>query len=229
MSDEAQAFWDEMYRAHDQSCHGEPHPYVRKALASAVPGRALELGCGAGDTAVWLASRGWTVTAVDISRVALDAATEHAERAGVVSRITWQQADLRHWSTQETFDLVASLFLHTPLELDAPALLTRAAAQTRVRGTLLSVGHYTLPPWAWDPDKTDGLRSASEVADALGVHDPEWGSILAEELPRTVTGRDGRTSTVLDAVLHAVRVTPPQRDSLVAGVRQRPFDAWRPV
>ena len=205
MSDEAQAFWDKVHRRRDRSCQHAPHPYVRKALASAVPGRALELGCGHGNTAVWLASRGWTVTAVDISRIALDAAAEHAERVGVSSRITWQHADLRDWTTERTFDLVAALFLHTLLELDAPALLARAAAQTRVRGTLLSVGHYTLPPWAWNRDKTDGLRCASEIAAALGVHEPEWRTILAEELPRTVTDHDGHSSTVLDTVLHAVR------------------------
>ena len=156
----------------------EAHPYVRRALASAVPGRALELGCGLGATAIWLASYDGTVTAVDVSRVALDAAAEHAERAGVSSRITWQHAELREWATQERFDLVAALFLHTPLELDAPALLARAEAQTRVGGALLSVGHDTLPPW--NPHDTDGLLSAGEVAAALGVQEPEWQIVVAE-------------------------------------------------
>lgn len=210
MSHPTQAFWDEVHRGRDRSRHGEPHPYLREVLASATPGQALELGCGDGTTAVWLASHGWTVTAVDVSRVALDAAAEHADRAGVSSRIFWQHADLRGWTTQKTFDLVTALFLHTPLELNSPALLARAAAQTRQDGTLLTVGHYTLPPWAWDHDATDGLLSASELATALGVHEPDWRTVLAEEVPRTVTGRDGHASTVLDAVLHAVRATPPQ-------------------
>ncbi len=141
MSHEAQAFWDEVYRGRDRSGPGEPHPYLREVLASLHPGRALELGCGDGATAIWLAARGWTVTAVDVSQVALEAAAGHAERAGVSSHITWQQADLRDWTTRETFDLATALFLHTPLELDAPALLARAAAQTRDGGTLLTIGH----------------------------------------------------------------------------------------
>lgn len=199
-----------MYRGRDRSRHAEPHPYVREVLASAKPGRALELGCGDGTTAVWLASRGWRVTAVDISGVALDAAANRAEGAGVSSRITWQRADLRDWTTQETFDLVTALFVHTPHELSSPALLAPAAAQTRKNGTLLTVGHYTLPPWAWDPDDTDGLLSASQLVSALGMHEPDWRTVLVEELPRTVTGHDGHTSTVLDAVLHAVRASPPQ-------------------
>ena len=207
MSDETQEFWDEMYRGRDRSHHGEPHPYLREGLASATPGEALELGCGDGVSAVWLATRGWTVTAVDVSQVALDLAAERADRAGVSSRITWQRADLADWTTQETFDLVAALFLHTPLELNCGAVLARVAARTRRNGVLLSVGHYTLPPWAWAPDDTGGLLSAAELATAVGAHEPEWRTILADELPRTVTHRDGRASTVLDAVLHAVRAS----------------------
>lgn len=216
MSDEAQAFWDEIYHGRDRSRHGEPHPYLREVLTSAVPGRALELGCGDGISAVWLASHGWTVTAVDVSRVALDTAAERAERAGVSSRISWQRADLCEWATQETFDVVMALFLHTPLELDAPAVLAHAAAATRNNGTLLTVGHYTLPPWAWDSDATDGLLSASQLADVLGVHEPDWRTVLVEEVPRTVTGRDGHASTVLDAVLHAVRATHRTAGSPIA-------------
>ena len=206
-SDETRAFWDERYRGRDRSGHGEPHPYLQDALASAPPGRALELGCGDGVSAVWLASRGWTVTAVDVSGVALDAAAERAERAGVSSRIAWQRADLRDWTTQETFDLVTAFFLHTPLELNGAAMLARAAAQTRKDGMLLSVGHYTLPPWAWDPD-TEGLLSASQLATALGVRHPEWRTVVAEERPRTVTDHDGNAGTVLDAVLHVIRAAP---------------------
>ncbi len=216
MSVEAQAFWDEVHRGRGRSRHGEPHPYLREVLGSLHPGRALELGCGDGATAIWLAAHGWTVTAVDISRVALDAASEHAERAGVSSHITWQRADLRDWTTHETFDLVTALFLHTPLELDAPAVLARAAAATRKGGTMLTVGHYTLPPWAWAPADTDGLLSASELVAAIGLHEPGWRTILAEEVRRTVTGCDAHASTVLDAVLHAVRATAPPTRSPVA-------------
>lgn len=211
MTREAQGFWDELHRGRAGSRHGEPHPYVREVLAPAVPGRALELGCGDGVTAIWLAARGWTVTAVDISRVALDAAAARAERAGVSSRITWQHADLQDWTTGQSFDLVTALFLHTPLELDTTAALARAAERTREDGTLLVVGHYSLPPWAWDPDATDGLLSASELKTALGVDGPDWRPVLARELPRTVTGRDGGAATVLDAVLHAVRARPTGR------------------
>ncbi len=224
MSDEARAFWDDIYRGRDQSRHGEPHPYLREMLTSAVPGRALELGCGDGISAVWLAAHGWTVTAVDVSRVALDSAAERAERAGVSSRISWEHADLCEWTTQETFDIVTALFLHTPLALDVPAVLARAAAATRNNGTLLTVSHYTLPPWAWDSDATDGLLSASELVTALGVHEPDWRIVLAEEVPRTVTGHDGHASTVLDAILNAVRAHPPagrraRRDAATVSTR----------
>ena len=205
MSVETKAFWDEMYRGRDGLRHREPHPYLPTALASVTPGRALELGCGDGVGAVWLASHGWTVTAVDVSEVALGIAAERAERAGVPSRITWQRADLADWTTQETFDLVTAFFLHSPLELNCAATLARVAGQTREGGILLSVGHYTLPPWAWDPDDTDSLLRASELAAAIGLRDHEWRIVVADEVERAVTGHDGQAATVLDAVLHAVR------------------------
>ncbi len=209
MTTEAQSFWDELYRTRGHRHRGEPHPSLVGALADAPPGTALELGSGDGTSAVWLATRGWTVTAVDVSQVALDLAAAHAAQAGVLSRVDLQRADVGEWTTTESFDLVAALFLHTPLELDCAAVLARLAAQTRKDGVLLSVGHYTLPPWAWDPEDTDGLPSASQLASALGTQDPEWRTVFADERPRTVTDRDGRASTVLDAVLHVTRVATP--------------------
>ncbi len=204
MSDDTQRFWDAVHRGRDPARPGRPHPQLVEALAGRTPGAALELGCGDGATAIWLATRGWTVTAVDVSPVALDVAAGHAERAGVASRVRWHRADLRDWTTPETFDLVTALFLHTPLELDRASVLARGARRTRAGGTLLVIGHRTLPPWAWDPDAT-GLPSAAELAAALDLREPGWRVRRAAELPRRVTGADGTASTVLDAVLQAER------------------------
>lgn len=203
MTSETQAFWDQMHGTRDRSRHRAPHPRLASALGPVTPGRALELGCGDGVSAVWLASRGWAVTAVDVSAVALEAAAERASHAGVADRITWEHGDLTDWTTDETFDLIMAFFLHTPLELNGAAVLRRFAGQTRKGGTLLSVGHYTLPPWAWDPSDTEGLLSGAQLAAAVGIDEPEWTTVVADELPRAVTDHDGNESSVLDAVLHA--------------------------
>jgi SAM-dependent methyltransferase len=172
---------------------------------SAAPGTALDLGCGSGANAIWLASRKWRVTGVDVSGVALERAAEHAARAGVAARLRWEQADLEQWTTSETFDLVTAFFVHSPLALDSAAVLARGADRVGPGGTLLVVGHYTLPPWAWDPDAADGLPRAEELVSSLGLGEPRWRVHRAEQIERTVTAGDGKTSSVLDAVVHAQR------------------------
>lgn len=205
MSRDAAAFWDALYRDRDPARPGHPHPSLAEVAATARPGSALELGCGDGTTAVWLAEHGWRVTAVDVSQAALDLAAARAERAGVRAAVHPVRGDLCDWTTEETFDLVAALFLHTPFALDRTAVLARAAGRVRAGGSLLIVGHVTLPPWAWDPDDTRGLPRAGELAAALELDGPRWRVERAEEVPRTVTGADGTRADVLDAVLHAVR------------------------
>ncbi|UJA21645.1 class I SAM-dependent methyltransferase [Thermoleophilia bacterium SCSIO 60948] len=237
MTDEAQRLWDRIHSRRNSSRHPQPHPYVIGELAAIAPGSALELGCGEGANAIWLATQGWTVTGVDVSEVALDRAAALARRVGVASRVRWEHADLQDWAATETVDLAAAFYLHTPLYLDYPATLRRAAEQVRAGGTLLVIGHYTLPPWAWDPEATGGLPSGSELASALALDDREWRIGVADELARAVT-YDGRQQVILDAVVHAVRTAssgeattavvglagqaggPPLTDRCLAGPRR---------
>ena len=87
-------FWDERYRSSTALWSGQPNPQLVAEAAGLAPGRALAAGCGEGADAIWLAERGWAVTAVDISTVALArAATRAAEvSAGVAQHITWLHA-----------------------------------------------------------------------------------------------------------------------------------------
>lgn len=202
---DARAFWDEMHGRRDPDRLGAPHPQLVDAIGGATAGSALDLGSGSGANAVWLAGQGWTVTAVDVSQVALDMTTHHAERAGVAARVRPLRADLRDWRAPGTFDLVGSFFLHTPLELDTGSLLARAASWVAPGGTLVIVGHATLPPWAWNPDATSDFLGASDLVSALGLEAPGWTVRRAEEVERTATGPDGQLAEVRDAVLHATR------------------------
>lgn len=203
---DARAFWDEMYERRDPDRLGPPHPRLVDAVGGATAGSALDLGSGSGANAVWLAGQGWTVTALDVSQVALDMTARHAQRAGVAAQVRPLRADLRDWEARGTFDLVCSFFLHTPLELDTGALLARAASWVAPGGTLVVVGHATLPPWAWDPDATHGFLSASHLVAALKLDRPGWEVRLAEEVERTATGPGGQQADVRDAVLHASRL-----------------------
>ena len=101
MSEEfGKAFWEDRYRTHTAVCRRRPNPQLVAEAGDLAPGTALDAGCGEGTDAIWLASRGWQVTAVDIATTALRRAREHADTldADITSRIDWVPADLTSWT-----------------------------------------------------------------------------------------------------------------------------------
>ncbi|MET1064831.1 MAG: class I SAM-dependent methyltransferase, partial [Arthrobacter sp.] len=119
--------WDEKYRSRDRIWSGEPNPQLITEAAALSPGTALDLGCGEGADAIWLASRGWTVPAVDVSAVALERAQAHAQERGL-GNIKWVRQDLATWVPEELFDLVTAQFLHSTVMPWQQALQLAAAA-----------------------------------------------------------------------------------------------------
>ncbi|MGB0101136.1 MAG: class I SAM-dependent methyltransferase [Nocardioides sp.] len=198
-----QPSWDERYGGADRVWSGRPNAVLAADAADLPPGRALDLGCGEGGDAIWLAERGWQVTAVDFSETGLARAAAHAAERGVADRVEWRQADLRHWTPDgEQWDLVTSHFLH--LLGDAMVSATRQmAAAVAPGGTLLVVGHHV-------DDEHTGLRwsmpgvllTAEQLAVAL---DPAVFEIHVEARKRQETRHEGAPMTVTDAVLAARR------------------------
>lgn len=134
------AAWQERYRTGHPVSGAAPSPLLVAATEALAPGTALDAGCGRGANAVWLAGRGWQVTGVDVSDVALADAARAAVAQGVADRATWLQADLVQWRPQQqAFDLVTCLYVHLPEPL--PALVDRLAGAVAPGGTLLVVGH----------------------------------------------------------------------------------------
>ena len=131
--------WDERYSAPDRKPLGEPNALVVEELAQTPPGRALELAAGDGRHALWLASRGWRVIAVDFSEVALRAAQARARTAG--RHIGLVAADVHTFPLPSaTFDLVLATFFH-PRPSERPALYPRLAQALAPGGTLLLVSY----------------------------------------------------------------------------------------
>jgi SAM-dependent methyltransferase len=166
----------------------------------------LDLGCGEGADAIWLASQGWHVTGVDVSTVALGRAAKTAAEAGeqIADRITWLHADALSWDPAPLqFDLVSAQFMHLP----RPALESlhwRLAAAVRPGGTLLIVGHHLsdLETSIGRPHLPELMFTADQVAAVL---DPDDWHIVAATPERQAVHPDGRSITIRDVVLQATR------------------------
>jgi len=204
----SQEFWDERYGSVDRVWSGNPNPQLVTVVDKLPAGTACDVGAGEGADAIWLAGRGWEVTAVDVSAVALRRGAEQAATAGddIAGRLTWQPADLRTWDPGTgRFDLVTAQFMHLP-DPDRAMLHRRLAAAVRPGGTLLIVGHHPSDldvPGLRRPRMRDLLFTAEQVAAVLEPQ--EWASIRAETVSRSATDPDGNPITIHDAVLHAVR------------------------
>jgi SAM-dependent methyltransferase len=202
-----QEFWDARYGSAEQVWSGNPNPRLVEQVADLAPGAALDVGCGEGADAIWLATRGWQVTAIDISPVVLARAARQAARVGaaVAERITWQQTDVLSWQPPlRQFDLVTAQYMHLST-LAREALHRRLAAAVRLGGTLLIVGHHPsdletslrrphLPDFFYTPDQiTATLEPGS------------WEIVVAAAPAREARDHDGRAITIHDAVLRAER------------------------
>jgi SAM-dependent methyltransferase len=200
MSD-AQQVWEEHYTERDRAWSGRANVRLVEVAESLPPGRALDLGCGEGGDAMWLAERGWQVVAVDISETALARAAEDARARNVLERIDFQRHDLPHTFVEGVFDLVSAQFLHSMVELDRPRLLRMGAEAISAGGTLLIVDHAGPPPWASKLDHHHEFPSADEVVASLSLDDSEWERVRVEAVDREATGPDGQVGTWTDNVI----------------------------
>jgi len=202
-----EAFWDARYRSTSAVWSGHPNPHLVTEAAGLAPGRALDVGCGEGADAIWLAEHGWQVTAVDISTVALARGAARAAEVGadLAQRITWLHADLTGWEPAAVpYDLVSVQFMHLPTE-PRDALFRRLAASVAPGGTLIIVGHHPsdLQTTAMRPPAPELFFTSADVAALLESHG--WEIVVSAARERGTTDPDGRTITVHDTVLRAER------------------------
>lgn len=131
--------WDTRYRESPRLFSGQPNPALVAEAADLAPGRALDLGCGEGADAHWLAEQGWQVTAVDVSRIALERAAVSTPNQ-LAGRITWTQADIAVNPPRAAgYDLVSAHYL--PLLREHAAALEALVDSVAPGGTLLYVTH----------------------------------------------------------------------------------------
>jgi len=190
--------WDQRYAGGDLVWTAEPNRFVVAELQDLAPGRALDVAAGEGRNAVWLADRGWHVTAVDFSAVGLDKGRRLAERAGVA--VDWVCADVREYRPEpESFQLVLVAYLQLR-EAEMGTVLRRAASALAPGGVLLLVGHdvMNLSEGTGGPQDRDVLHTPESITRSLGG----LTVVRAERVRRPVPGspRDA-----VDTLVRAVR------------------------
>ena len=189
--------WDERYRTEELVWKAEPNRFLVAEVGSLRPGRALDLACGEGRNALWLAEWGWEVVGVDFSAVGLDKARSLAASRGL--RVELVEADLREWDPPEaSFDLVVLMYLHLPAA-DRRQVLAAASRALAPGGTLLVVGHDStnLTDGVGGPQDASVLYTPDEIAAEL----PGVKLERAERVRRRL--EDGREA--IDALVRARR------------------------
>ena len=161
-------YWEDHWQ---HGSNAPANPYLAEEIGDQEPATALDAGCGAGAEAIWLADRGWHVTAVDISARALEQAAARSDD------VRWIEADLSTWRPDMTFDLVMTHYAHPAMpQLD---FYDRIADWVAPGGTLLIVGHrHTV------------IAEAEVTAEAVikRLDTKVWTVVTAQERERALTG-----------------------------------------
>jgi SAM-dependent methyltransferase len=200
--------WDDRYSGTDLIWSATANQFVVSELTGLTPGAALDMACGEGRNAIWLANGGWAVTGADFSAVALDKARDLASRLAEprARPVTWVQADATAASPELDrpggYDLVLLAYLQLPAA-ERAAALARAAQRLAPGGHLLVIAHDS-------SNLTDGVGGPQDPAvlytpgDVLADLDGAGLSILrAEQVARVVTV-EGQERTARDALIHLV-------------------------
>lgn len=193
--------WDERYRATELVWGTPPNRWVERELAELPPARALDLACGEGRNARWLAARGWQVRALDFSAVALDKGRAFEARQTPSTRVDWVHADATTYRAAERVDLALLCYLHLP-RVQWRAALSRAVGALGPGGTLLVIGHDTtnIAEGVGGPQDPAVLFTAADVV--ADLVDTDLVIDRAEAVHRPV---DGANRLAIDALVRAHR------------------------
>jgi SAM-dependent methyltransferase len=203
----SEEFWERHYRGADPAWGTRPNAVLNEVVTALAPrpGTALDLGCGHGGDALWLASLGWHVAAVDVAATALERVTAAAEATGLADRVNAVRHDLSRSFPDGTFDLVSACYFHTPVDIPRAEVLRRAAAAVVPGGLLLVVEHASLAPWSWNAGQDVRFPTPAETLASLRL-DEGWQVERLDAPQRSARGPEGQIATVTDNVI-AVRRT----------------------
>jgi SAM-dependent methyltransferase len=194
--------WDRRYAGQELVWSVTPNQFVAAELSDLTPRRAVDLAAGEGRNALWLAERGWDVTAVDFSRVAL----EKGRRLAGDTPVEWVCADATTWTADAPYDLVVIAYLQLPAE-QRRAVVRAGFAALRPGGTFFLVAHDStnILEGTGGPQDPTVLMTAEDVLDDL--RDAPFEVVRAERVPRRVEDGHGEEPhrTAYDALVRLVR------------------------
>ena len=193
--------WDKRYASVENLWAVKPNRFLVAEVAELEPGRALDLACGEGQNAIWLATLGWDVTGVDYSEVAIAKARARAERDG--TRVDFVCADLLDYRPLAgAYDLVLLLYFHIPAT-DRRDVLARAAGALAPGGTCLVIGHdlTNLTHGVGGPSDPNLLSTPDELASELPGLEIEKATTILRDV-------DGESRDAIDNLVRARRPLP---------------------
>ena len=199
--------WDARYEEVGLVWGPAPNRFVAAEIDGLAPGRALDLACGEGRNAIWLAERGWRVTAIDFSSVAVDRARRLAAERGV--EIELLVGDVLDTTLEAgAYDLVLLAYLQLP-PYERAAVLRTAAEAVRPGGTFLLVGHALRnhAEGCGGPTNPDLLWTVDEIVGALST-----AGLAVERADEVLRDVEGAPRPAIDTLVRARR----QPESAVA-------------
>lgn len=201
--------WDARYDTSELIWKGELNQFLPLEVADLAPGTALDLACGEGRNAVWLAKQGWIATGVDFSDVGVEKGRAHAAENGVEA--TWVVADVTTWEPPANgYDLVAVFYLQLAAEERRASMITAVRA-LGVGGTLVLVGHdlLNLTEGYGGPQNPSFLLTAEDIIDDLTAAevllDVELVTEKSGRVERSVSTDDGERAAI-DTLVRVRRV-----------------------
>lgn len=202
----SEEFWEGFYQENIRIWSGRPNAVLADVVEPLPAGTALDLGCGEGGDAIWLAGRGWRVTAVDVSTTTLERVAARAAEADLADRVETRHHDLAETFPDGRFDLVSAQYLHSPVEFPRTRALRSGARAVASGGLLLVVDHGSVMPWWRHRHPDHRFETPEEVLNSLELDPADWEPARLDSPQRWATGPSGQRAIVTDHVLAIRRV-----------------------
>ena len=198
--------WNDRYAGQELIWSAGPNELFASQVSGLQPGKALDVACGEGRNAIWLAEEGWDVTAIDFSDVGIKKASQIAEKRGV--SLTWIAEDVSTWNLpQEEYDLVAVLYLHTG-EAERKLWLRNVLNTVKPSGTFIYIGHdpSNIASGVGGPQDLALLPSVDEITNTMEDFQIESAKIIERPVLNEPGHGKELKGIALDCLIRATKI-----------------------